>query len=387
MIHPRSLPLLLACSSAAFAGDAKSPVAAGGDWEFSLSAGPAWRHSGTIDFAGGSRSAGVAIPSFVGGNVLINPPIGAADTYDDRFYDDGFVRPDLSTEIDGLTGYWGYQNASQVNVGADSISFHATGFQSIRSDLRSLGQAPSAHSPERGIAPVIQFDARYKHEIAGIQPGFSVSLAWSPVDFDSDWSDFALSQTRDDFRHDWTDIYNLGGFGPLVPSAPHTGTLEGPGFLLENIPDSRGMVVVPIASENALIGNSVSTRFRADHTTLSFGPTIGRRLAPQWNLQAGVGVSLHWVNWSAKQEEQLAVTQNETRTVIGEWNESSSGNKILAGLYMQLAAEWTPVDYVWSLKALIRADIGQSFSQNIGPSRITYDTDGLTAAIMVSHPL
>ena len=34
--------MLLACSCAAVAGDSKSPVATSGDWEFSLSAGPAW---------------------------------------------------------------------------------------------------------------------------------------------------------------------------------------------------------------------------------------------------------------------------------------------------------------------------------------------------------
>jgi hypothetical protein len=101
-----------ACScSAAIAEDAKTPVATSGDWEFSLSAGPAWHQSGTLDFSGGSRGSVVAIPSFVGDNVLITPHIGAADAYDEREYDDGFVLTDPSTQIDRLTGYWSYQNA------------------------------------------------------------------------------------------------------------------------------------------------------------------------------------------------------------------------------------------------------------------------------------
>lgn len=387
MIRPHSAPLLLAFSCVAIAGDAKSPVAAGGDWEFSLSAGAAWRQSGTLGFSGGSRSAGVAIPSFVGGNVLITPPIGPADANGTRTYEDGFVGTDMSTQIDGLTSYWGYRNSSQVNLAADSISFHATGFQSIRSDVPTVGAAPSFDDPQRGIAPVLQFDAVYKHEIAGIRPGFSVVLAWSPVDMNSAWNDFSLRQNRDDFRHDWTDVYNLGGFGAFVPSAPYAGAPDSPGFLLENIPDTRSSVAVPTGSESALVSNRVSTRFDADHTTFSLGPTLSRPVNGEWNIEAGVGASLHWLHWSASQQEQLSVMQGGTTTVIQEWNDSSSGDKILAGLYLQIALEWTPVDYDWSLKTLLRTDIGQSFSKQVGPSRITYDTDGLTAAVMLSHPL
>jgi hypothetical protein len=387
MSRLRPLPLLLAFSCAAIAGDAKSPVATRGDWEFSVSAGPAWRQSGTLGFTGGSRSAGVVIPSFVGDNVLITPPIGAANAIGSRAYDDGFVASDMSTGIDGLTSYWGYQNAGQVDLPGDSIAFRATGFQSIRSDFRSVSAAPSEDDPQRGIAPVLQFDARYKREIAGIQPGFSLFLAWSPVDFDGEWSDFSLGQTRDDFRQNWTDIYNLGGFGALVPSAPYSGAPDSPGFLLQNIPDSRGMAAVPVGSENALVSNRIFSRFSADHTTFSFGPTMSRSLQKEWNIEAGLGVSLHWLHWSASQQEQLSVTRGSTRTVIGEWQDSSSGDRILAGLYLQLAVEWKPADFDWSIRSMLRTDLGQSFSTQVGPSRITYDTDGLTAAVMLSHPL
>ncbi len=387
MIHLRLLPLLLACSFVATAGDAKNPVATRGDWEFSLSAGSAWRHSGTLGFRGGSRSAGVEIPSFVGENILSTPPIGAVDQIGLRTYDDGFVGTDMSTSIDGLTSFWGYQNSGQVDLAGDSISFGATGFQSIRSDFRNVAAAPSYDDRQRGIAPVLQFDARYNREIAGVRPGFSMFLAWSPVDLDRQWSDFSLGQLREDFRHDWTDAFNLGGFGSLIPSAPHSGEPDSPGFLLENIPDSRDMVAVPIGSENALVSNRISSRFSADHTTFSFGPTLARPMDPQWNLEAGLGFSLHWLRWSASQREQLSVSQGGTRTVIGEWRDSSSGNRILAGLYLQIAVEWTPADHDWSLKSLLRADLGQSFSKQIGPSRITYDTDGLTVAFMLTHPL
>ncbi len=148
----RTILMLFAACACAWAGDAKSPVATAGDWEYSLSAGPAWRRSGTLNFTGGSLSGSAFIPSFVGSNVLIVPPIGPATEIGDRFYDDGYVRTDPSTAIDGYTGYWGYQNATQV--AGDNLAMHATGFQSIRSDSLTRSTAPAFDRREQGISPV-----------------------------------------------------------------------------------------------------------------------------------------------------------------------------------------------------------------------------------------
>ncbi len=350
MIRSHFVPLLLASSCAAIAADTKAPVQASGDWEFSLSAGAALRQSGTLGFTGGTRSAEVVIPSFVGDNVLNTPPIGRVGDFGVRTYQDGSIGIDISTPIDGLTSGWSYQNTSQVDIAGDRISFNAVGFQSIRSDLRNVTDAPSLDDSQYSMAHILQLDAQYKREIAGMRPGFSVVLAWSPVDFESEWSYFSLEQARNNFRHDWTDVYNLGGFGALVPSAPYLGLPDSPSFLLGNIPDSRNIETRAIGSENALVSNRVFTRFSADHITLSFGPTITRPLSPEWNLAAGIGVSLHWLRWSASQKEQLTVAQGNTSTAIGEWNDSSSGNRMLTGLYFQLAAELKPADYDWSIK-------------------------------------
>lgn len=387
MIPSRTIPLFLASCLPAIAGSAKSPASSSGDWEFSLSAGVGWRHSGSIDFTGGSRQGAFPIPSFVGDAGLTTPQIGAENAFGERFYDDGFVRLDSSTAIDGLTSHWGYENASQVDVAGDTIRFRATGFESIRNDMHTFSNPPSASSRERSLAPVLQFNARHKRETSGFRPGLSVLFSWNPVRFDRQWTDFSLLQTREDFRTEWTDAFNLGGFGSLVPSAPYAGEPDSPGFLLENLPDSRTMVTVPIGLEEALVGNRVTTRFRADHTTLSLGPTLTHELNPQWNLEAGIGVSLHWLRWSARQNEQWTATQEGTRTVISEWNDASSGNRILAGAYLQIAAEWMPDDKPWSIQGMLRLDRGQSMSRQIGPSQLRYDADGMMMALMWRHPL
>ena len=384
-LHTRCI-ILLATASRVLGGDAKSPVPAStGDWEFSLSAGPAWRQSGTLGFHGESRSAGTGILSFVGADSLEVPAIGNADKFGNRTYNDGYVRRDGGTASDGYTTNWGYQNSGQVN--GDDISFHATGFQSIRSDLRSIGSSPNFHRNEQSIVPVLDFSGTYKKDFHGFRPGFSASFAWSPINMNRQWSDFSLAQTRDDFRHDWTDTYNLGGVGDQIPGAPYSGSASVPGFVLENLPDRRDFNAVLIGSEHALLENNVHTTFQADHTTISFGPTLARGIDKSWNLEAGAGVSLHWLHWSARQSETLTVTQSSGTSDYASWHDSDDGNQLLYGVYLQIGAEWTPEGQDWSIKSFLRSDIGNAFSHKIGPSRVTYDVDGFTAAVMLSHPL
>ena len=89
----RLFPIALLGRVPAFAGDAKSPVSSsGGDWEFSLSAGPAVRTLGQLKINSGYRSGGFALPSLVGSDSLTIPPVGDTTGYADREYDDGYVR-------------------------------------------------------------------------------------------------------------------------------------------------------------------------------------------------------------------------------------------------------------------------------------------------------
>jgi len=196
-----------------------------------------------------------------------------------------------------------------------------------------------------------------------------------------------MTQTRDDFRHDWTDTYNLGGLGQFIPSAPYAGLPNAPGFTLENIPDSRGFSSILIGSESASIANSVATRFRANHTTFSFGPTLRREIDRSWCLDAGAGISLDWLNWSAGQHERLGVSQTSGSSTLATWNDNASGNQLLTGLYFQLGAEWRPVDQPWAVKGYLRTDFGGKFSKQVGPSRITYDTEGFTAGLLLTYRL
>lgn len=377
------LPLSLAQVSA---GDAKSALSGSGgsDWDYSFSIGQAVRQAGNFGFAGGSRSGSTVIPSFVGSNILTPPPIGDATLIGERTYNDGFVGLDNSTAGDGLTANWGYQSSGQVT--GDTLAFQATGFQSIRQDQRLSEPSLAFDESERTLAPVLHFEGRSRHFIHGIQLGFSTTLVWSALDLNERWSDFQLTQGRDDFRRDWTDEYNLGGFGALIPSAPFSGSAGGPGFLLENIPDSRTLNVVQIGSEGAVLSNDITTRIEGGHATFSFGPTFTKQVNESWNFVGSVGLAVHWVQFTARQEETLSVSQGGTSREFRSWSDTTSKSRFLGGAYLQVGAEWTPPAHNIALQGFMRADFGQEFATQVGPTRINYDPDGLSAGLLMSLP-
>ena len=43
----------------------------------------------------------------------------------DHIYDDGYVRVDETGNAQGLTSYWGYNNASQYDPVAQTLTFHS----------------------------------------------------------------------------------------------------------------------------------------------------------------------------------------------------------------------------------------------------------------------
>src|SRR5688572_29764695 len=115
-LSPRSLKPLLPCLALTLplaAGEPTQTISTG-DWEWTLSAGPSARNIGTLKINAASRSAAFGLPSLVGSEAMVTPPVGDPDSPADRFYEDGYVRQDAGTALDGSTWYWGYESASQV---------------------------------------------------------------------------------------------------------------------------------------------------------------------------------------------------------------------------------------------------------------------------------
>ena len=105
------------------------------------------------------------------------------------------------------------------------------------------------------MAPHLQFDARSPHHLGPFRIGFSAGLDFMKADQSLAFSNFSATQTRDDYRLDYEDRYDLQGVIP--PQAPYAGTIGGAGPLIDNIPVIR--TITPASPEaGSLYGASLA---------------------------------------------------------------------------------------------------------------------------------
>ena len=374
----RILPLAFLAHSPAIAGDAKSPAASGGDWEFSLSAGPAYRTLGQVKINSGYRSGGFLLPSLVGPGSLTVPPVGDTGSYADREYDDGYVRRDAGTSFDGTTWNWGYDSASQVQ--GDELVYHATGFQSIRGDTTGAPNAgPASKDTLDGIAPHLQFDARSPFRIGPFRIGFSAGFDFMKADQSLAFSNFSAGQTLENYRLDYEDRYDLDGVIP--PLAPYAGSLAGPGPLIGNLPVIRTITPVLLSTDTGTFANQVSSSIEIQAFSFTLGPTFSLRQGPlEFAVSGGVIVNLY--DWSARQGETLDATSAAGTSRVATWNESDSGTKVRPGLYAQTELSYAINEQV-GIGGFLRLDAAGEFRAQAGPTVYKIDPYGVTAGFQV----
>ncbi len=179
-----------------------SPNSRNGVW---ITAGAVWRGGMKV------KSSGAGNPASVG-----NP-----NEYANRTYDDGYVNQDPGTgnplsPDPNTTWFWGYDNASQYDAGAEALSFHKGG---------KLDEDMSGYGFEIAFGvPVIEMKDEKKF-------GMDLCMGFQMI--------FADAETQD-----ITDIYDTTG--AAIPGAPHRGTYNGPfdvppasGTLIPNQPTGR----------------------------------------------------------------------------------------------------------------------------------------------------
>ncbi|WP_193210709.1 hypothetical protein [Luteolibacter marinus] len=374
--------LILSCllTLPAAAGDLMVPDAMEGGWRWSLSAGPSFRSVGSLKINAGYRSSLYDIPSLVGIDTTDIPAIGTIGDYAEREYNDGYVRQDGGTAIDGSTWYWGYDNGGQVQ--GDRLAFSATGFRSVRSDMgssRGLGAASRDHL--QGIAPHIQLDGVSPHEVGGFQLGFSLGFDFTKVDQTLAFSSLAQTQSRDDYRLDYTDYFDLDGVIP--PLAPYGGTVGGPGPLIGNLPSDRVVTETLIGSESAIVSNLANASIDINVVTVTLAPSLSRTFGPlDYSMQAGLILNVY--QWDARQNERLTAATSAGKAVLGSWSESNSGTKFRPGLFAQADAAYRIAGDL-SLAAYLRFDVASEFRAQAGPTVYKFDPTGMATGFMVRY--
>ncbi len=380
---PTALLASLAISgipSVAPAGEAKTPAAAtGGDWQWSLSAGPAWHSGGKLGFAGGSRSQLLDPPSFVGNAVLEVPPVGDASAVADRFYNDGYVRQDAGTAADGTTWFWGYDNASQVQ--GDSLVYHATGFESIRTDTVHTTPGMRRDSRMPGAAFSLRADATSPHTWGPFRVGATIGVNVATGSRSHTFTNHRLVQVREDHRLDYTDRYDLGGVIP--PSAPYAGEIDGPGPLIDNIPALREIVPVLLDSDTAVFTNQVGASFKNKTFGIGAGLSLDYHQHP-WTVIFSGGVSLEFHDYTAAMSETYTVSSPAGTATYASWNDKNSGVKVRPGLFAEVAARYDIGERNF-IDGFVRAGLADDFSVGAGPSRFRYESSGVSFGVRIGH--
>jgi hypothetical protein len=367
-------------SSPAIAGGSKQSVpASSGDWQWSLSGGPSWHYMGNLSFSGGSRSQSLALPSFVGSSSLTVPPIGDASAIDERFYNDGYVRQDAGTVNDGSTWYWGYDNASQVSNG--NLVYQATGFESIRNDTINTAAGRRSDDSMTGAGMSLRADVTTPWTWGPFRVGGMVGLSVASDSQSYRFGNHNTLQTRDDYRHDYVDTYDLNGVIP--PAAPYAGGIGGPGPLINNIPTSRSMTPVLVFTDTAVFANDVRAEFENDMIGLSAGASLDYQQAP-WTFILSGGLVLEFHHYTASQHESFNVSTATSTTQFASWNDRNSGVKLRPGLFIEAAARYA-IDGGCFIDGFVRGEIADDFRVSAGPTNFEFEPIGYSIGVRIGR--
>lgn len=355
--------------------DAKGPVviptlASAQRW--SLSAGFVVRKLGDIRFNTGISPD--MIPNLFGVDTFSEPPgIGSLRATADRTYDDGFVNIGAGTPGTGLTTFWEYNNATQVQGG--NLVFSKAGGERRDVTMRDAA-APTGWSdgPGREAGPFLELNYT-----KSIQPNLSVGIAVNFSTVNIGGSQGGLNtisqfQQLDIYDVAAVDTYSLNGVIP--PNAPYQGSFAGPGPLINNVPDTRAFPETLSTTTTALFVDRVRESLKVDFHTLGVGSTVHWRPRPRLLLAAQAGIALNLADWRTQRDEVITQSINggpaapfSRRTVRTDDKDFS------LGVYLQGNVAWK-LNERWAMQLVARYDWNPEIDGFVGPSSFEVDLSG-----------
>jgi hypothetical protein len=374
----------LLSTSTLFAGSPalpdKSPAPAtpaqSGSWRFS--AGFMHRSLGGFDWNPGTHSGPSLITIGPGSNTAGTDAIGPADAFADRTYADGFVFRDGGTVANGGdTWFWGYNNASQVS--GDAISFHGGNGTAATVTETSNTESGAFSKDIDGNSPFVQLEW-IKPLNESVNIGLQGAFSFLSTGASRTFSTFTGNKSRTDFGITYADTYSLGG--GIVPQAPYAGTLQGPGFLISNIPMNRVASQSASGGETASAFNSIHTDFDLKLYSLSFGPVMEYHRGPL-AVQASAGLTINIADWDVNQKESLLVSRNGGPAAAeSNWRDHDGGTDVKPGFFLQAAVS-RQLNAQWSINVLGRYDVVGDVEVKAGPSSGSADLSGWSVGASV----
>jgi hypothetical protein len=278
----------------------------------------------------------------IGGGLNPGTPGGSQITPNGDLYNysDGYVLTDSTGNALGLTTYWGYDNASQYNAGADTIAFHNTTTPGVQS---------GNSRPYPGVE--LTYDRQFgdKEGWNGIHYGLEGAINFLRISFNDNNSYGATVTTV-------TTLYQLPGTTP--PSAPFQGTFNGsPGgySLLGATPISSSTAVIPGATLQA------QDKFDGDLWGFRLGPYMDFPLTDNFSLHLSAGLALGLLYDQVSWQESLTVPGSGTTTSSGD----GDNFHVLWGGYISLDASYQFSDR-WGIEGGVQFEDLGKYTHNFG---------------------
>jgi hypothetical protein len=187
----------------------------------------------------------------LGGFPAMSDPGPATGTTYDRTYDNNsYNRVDSSTNAGGMTWYWGYQNANQVQGNTIVMESSTSPNNAVSKDHQD--------DPQHGVE--IVYSRELFRDAEDWRVGFEAALGWTHISVND--SRRLMNQVNRII-----DTFTIPE-GVVVPLAPYAGTYEGPGALIGSGPERDTTVISQAAT---IVGDRT---LDADVFTLRLGPYL-----------------------------------------------------------------------------------------------------------------
>jgi hypothetical protein len=299
-----------------------------------------------LNITGKFKGIGTGFNPLPGGGPRTTPH---GDPYN---YGDGYVYSDISGSGDGLTWYWGYDSASQVNLANSTVGLDRTSAGS--------GEQSTGVDQNPGFEITYCRELGVKEDWHHMRYGVEGAVNYMPVSFKVGGT---FTENRTTFFYPFEAGTTPPGYNQ--PSElPYQGSYEGPGFILGSTP--VGPPVTALIPGASLL---VQDNFDADLWGFRLGPYVEFPLSDKFNLHLSGGLSLGLLDSSASWKETLTLPGGGGSSTF-----SGGGNDFtpLCGGYISLDADYQ-FTRRWDIEADMQfQDIG-TYSHSFGGRGVELD--------------
>ena len=306
---------------------------------------------------------------FTGSTAGLPVPITPRPTgYD--YYDDGYVRTDISDNYGGQTWYWGYDNSATYPAGqvSDGASFPANTILMSRTTPTGDFTSPSFDSdPQPGFE--LAYD-RHLGKASGVNYGVEVAGNFMQISLRNS-STLVGNATRVTDAYPFTPGTTPPG---ATPENPYQGSFEGPGFTIGT----------NFTSSSAVVANGFTVtgtrQIEADLWGARLGPYLDFPVTENLNVWVSGGLAVGLLNADASWNEHINYgTLSVPSSGSGHDDALLWGGYVSANVSWDFTENWSAVggvqyqilsDYRHNFGArTVEVNLGESFFVTLGLSR------------------